>query len=147
MLPTKAEEADITGGDGTCCPRGDCRHGCSCNLPAGPFVQCGGPYQVIPLAEMSTAINNMYPPQRGRKKKVMAKISKSQFLLKLGSFPGGSMVKNLPDKQETWVRSLGWEDPLEEEMATHSSILAWEIPWKEEPGGLQSTGSQRVRHN
>ena len=44
--------------------------------------------------------------------------------------------------QETWVLSLGWEDPLEKEMATHSSILAWEIPWTEEPGGLQSTGSQ-----
>ena len=48
---------------------------------------------------------------------------------------------------ETWVRSLGWEDPLEEEMATHSSILAWRIPWTEEPGGLQSMGSQRVRHD
>ena len=49
--------------------------------------------------------------------------------------------------QETWVQSLGWEDPLEEGMATHSSILAWEIPWTEEPNGLQSTGSQRVEHN
>ena len=49
--------------------------------------------------------------------------------------------------QETQVRSLGQEDPLEEEIATHSSILAWEIPWTEEPGGLQSMGSQRVRHN
>ena len=48
---------------------------------------------------------------------------------------------------ETWVRSLGREDPLEKEMATHSSILAWRIPWTEEPGGLQSTGSQRVRHD
>ena len=48
---------------------------------------------------------------------------------------------------ETWVRSLGWEDPLEKEMATHSSILAWKIPWTEEPGGLQSTGLQRVRHD
>ena len=48
---------------------------------------------------------------------------------------------------ETRVRSLGREDPLEKEMATHSSILAWEIPWMEEPGGLQSTGSQRVRHD
>ena len=48
---------------------------------------------------------------------------------------------------EAWVRSLGREDPLEKEMATHSSILAWRIPWMEEPGGLQSTGSQRVRHN
>ena len=54
------------------------------------------------------------------------------------------MVKN---PQEEWVRSLGWEDPLEEEMTTHSNILAWEIPWTEEPGGLQAMGSQRVRHN
>ena len=57
------------------------------------------------------------------------------------------MVKNLPAVQETWVRSLGQEDLLEKEMATHSSILAWEIPWTEEPGGLQSSGSQRVGHN
>ena len=49
--------------------------------------------------------------------------------------------------QEVWVESLGQEDPLEEEMATHSSILAWEIPWTEEPGGLQSMGSQRVGHD
>ena len=52
--------------------------------------------------------------------------------------PGGSVVKNLPAMQETQVRSLDWEHPLEEEMATYSSILAWEIPWTEEPGGLQS---------
>ena len=51
-------------------------------------------------------------------------------------FPGGSAVKNLPAMQETWVRSLGWEDPLEEEMTTHSSILAWRIPWTVEPGRL-----------
>ena len=56
------------------------------------------------------------------------------------------MVKNLLPIQETWVLSLGLEDPLEEEMATHCSILAWRIPWTEEPGGLQSTGRQRVRH-
>ena len=56
------------------------------------------------------------------------------------------MVKNLPAMQETRVRSLGWEDPLEKEMATHSSIPAWKIPWTEEPGGLQSNGLQRVRH-
>ena len=49
--------------------------------------------------------------------------------------------------QETWVQSLGQEDPLEKEVATHSSILAWEIPWTEEPGGLQSTGSQRLKNN
>ena len=57
------------------------------------------------------------------------------------------MVKNLPAVQETWVRSLGREDPLEKGMSTHSNILAWRIPWTEEPGGLQSMGSQRVRHN
>ena len=53
-------------------------------------------------------------------------------------------IKRLPAKQETRVRSLGWEDPLEKEMATQSSILAWRIPWTEEPGGLQSMRSQRV---
>ena len=63
-------------------------------------------------------------------------------------FPGGSVVKNLPDNpgmQERRVRSLGREDPLEEEMATHSSILVWKITCAEEPGGLQSMGVQRVR--
>ena len=57
------------------------------------------------------------------------------------------MVKNSPARQETRVQSLGQEDPLENEIATHSSILAWEILWTEEPGGLQSTGSHRVGHN
>ena len=57
------------------------------------------------------------------------------------------MVKNLPAMQEIWVRSLGWEDSLEKEMATHSSILICRIPWTEEPGRLYSTGSQRVRHD
>ena len=64
--------------------------------------------------------------------------------------PGGSAVKNLPAMQETqemWVQSLGWEDPLEEEMATHSSILAWKIPWTEEPDGLQSMEFQRMGHD
>ena len=56
-------------------------------------------------------------------------------------------VKNLPAMQETWVQFLGWEDPLEKGMATHASILAWRIPWAEEPGGLQSMGSQRVRQD
>ena len=54
------------------------------------------------------------------------------------------IVKCLPTMQETWVQPLGWEDLLEKEMATHSSILAWKIPWREEPGGLQSMESQRV---
>ena len=59
----------------------------------------------------------------------------------------GQTVKNWPAVQEIQVRFLSGEDPLEEEMATHSSILAWRIPWTEEPGGLQSLGLQRVRHN
>ena len=67
------------------------------------------------------------------------------------SLKGASLVvqrlKHLPPMQETRVRSLGWEDPLEKEMVTHSSILAWRIPWTEKPGKLQSTGSQRVRHD
>ena len=56
-------------------------------------------------------------------------------------------LKRLPAMQETWVQSLGWEDPLEKEIATHSSILAWKIPWTEEPGRLQCMGSQRVGHD
>ena len=56
-------------------------------------------------------------------------------------------VKHLPVMQETQVQSLSWEDPLEKEMATHSSIPAWRVPWTEELGGLQSTGSQRVGHD
>ena len=62
-------------------------------------------------------------------------------------FPGSSMVKNPPAMQEMWVRSLGKEDALEEETASHSNILAWEIPWTEQPGRLQSMESQRVRHD
>ena len=57
------------------------------------------------------------------------------------------MVKSLPAMRETWVQSLGREDPLEGEMATHYSTLAWKIPWTEEPGRLQSMGSQIVRHD
>ena len=62
-------------------------------------------------------------------------------------FPGAQMAKNKPAMWETWVQSLGWEDPLEEGMATHSSILAWRTPWTEEPGGLQwrSRGYRGVR--
>ena len=57
------------------------------------------------------------------------------------------MVKRLSTMQETWVRALGWEDPLEKEMAIHSSTIAWKIPWTEEPGRLQSMGPQRVGHD
>ena len=62
-------------------------------------------------------------------------------------FPGGSVIKNLPVIKKTWALSLGWEDPLEKKMANCSSILAWEISWTEEPGGLKSVGSQRVGHD
>ena len=65
----------------------------------------------------------------------------------LGAFRVAQMVKNLPAMQKTRLQSLCWEDPLEEEMATHSSILAWRILWTLEPGRLQSMGSQRVRHD
>ena len=72
----------------------------------------------------------------------------SRFILSsLRAFLVAQLVKNLPAIRETWVGSLGWEDPLEKGKATHSSILAWRIPWTEEPGGLQSMGSQGVRHN
>ena len=69
------------------------------------------------------------------------------YILYTMNFPGAHTAKNLLAMQETWVQSLGWEDPLEKGMATHSSILAWRIPWTEEPGGLQSMGSQRVGHD
>ena len=64
----------------------------------------------------------------------------------LGASVVAQMVKNLPSMQEIWVQSLGQEDPLEKEMVPHSSILAWRIPWTEEPGGLQPRGAQRVGH-
>ena len=62
-------------------------------------------------------------------------------------FSVAQMVKHLPTMWEAWVQFLGWEDLLEKEMATHSGILAWKIPWMEEPGRLQSMGSQRVGHD
>ena len=67
--------------------------------------------------------------------------------IKKQDFPVAQMVKNLPSVQETRVHSLGREDPLEKGMASHSSILAWRIPWTEEPGRLQSVGLQRVGHD
>ena len=72
---------------------------------------------------------------------------KNQLTFSKKGFPVVQMVKHLPAVREIQVRSLGWEDPLEKEMATHSSTHAWKIPWTEEPGGLQSMVSQRVRHD
>ena len=71
-------------------------------------------------------------------------VENKQILVMILGYPDGSAVKNLSAMQDTWVRSLNWEDPLEKGMATHSSILAWRIPWTEEPGWLQSTGLYRV---
>ena len=68
-------------------------------------------------------------------------------LREVGASLVAQRLKHLPLMQETWVRSLGWEDPLEKEMVTHSSILTWRIPWTEKPGRLQSMGSQRVGHD
>ena len=65
----------------------------------------------------------------------------------IGGFPVAQTVKNLSAVQETWVQSPGWEDPFEKVMATHSTILAWRIPWTEEPGGLQSMKSQKIEHD
>ena len=116
--------------------------------PAGKETTCNaGDHKFIPGSERSPGEGIGYPRDR---------LPTPVFL----GFPGGSgigyplqyslvaqMVKNLPAMQETQVRSLGWEEPLEEEMVTHSSILAWRIPWSEESGGLWSMGSQRVRQD
>ena len=72
------------------------------------------------------------------------KVLKIEAYVLKGGLPGGSVGKNPPAKQEKRVQSLGQEDPLEKEMTTHSSILAWEIPWTEKPGGLQFMGSQEL---
>ena len=73
--------------------------------------------------------------------------SLNTYVYLINGFPGGSALENLPTMQEMWLRFLSWEDPLVEGTATHSSILAWRIPWTEEPGGLQSIGLQRVGHD
>ena len=84
------------------------------------------------------------PRDRGAWWAAVYGVTQSRTRLKqLSSSSSGSMIKNLPAVQETRVQPLGWEDPLEKGMAAHSSILAWQIPWIEEPGGLQSMGSQK----
>ena len=80
----------------------------------------------------------------------MTKVLERTFVWRQGFIRGflvAQLVKNPLAMQEPWVWSLGWEDPLEKVLATHSTVLAWRIPWTEEPGGLQSMGSQRVRHD
>ena len=78
---------------------------------------------------------------------VLAIVNSSEVDIKVHVPSVAQMVKRLSTMWETRVRSLGWEDPFEKEMVTHSSTIAWKILWTEEPGGLQSMGSQRVRHN
>ena len=98
-----------------------------------------------------TSFSILGAPQRGRANKLIRQLLEAfpewTFWSTQWGFLDGSVVMNPPAMKETWVRSLGQEDPLEEEMATHSSILAWKIPWTEEAGGLQSKGSQRVRYD
>ena len=100
-------------------------------------------------------LQSQYPRKRSYEKTQIYYLHVStceyySFISPLSSW-GASLVaqkvKNLPEEQKTWARSLGMEDPLEKEMATHSSVLAWRIPWTEEPGGLQFMGSQRAGHD
>ena len=83
----------------------------------------------------------------GERKCTQKKFKNQYILIDIVPSLVAQTVKHLPTMRETQVRSLGWEDPLEKEMANHSSTLAWKIPWMEECGGLQSMGLQRVRHD
>ena len=94
-----------------------------------------------PTTKVSFVYDLYCPLSTGLEQFSLSKNNNSEFNNK--GFPGGSAVKNPPAMQEAQIRFLGWEDPLEKQMATHSSILVWEIPWTEEPGGLKSMGSQK----
>ena len=95
---------------------------------------------------MNPSDNTAIPWESSRRNLGLMRTIRLKYCL-LRGFSNVSVVKSLLAIQETRVLSLGQEDPLEEEMATHSSILAWKIPWTKEPGRLQSMASQRVRHN
>ena len=101
------------------------------------LLRKGAPSTAGEDAEMQPLWRRVY---RALKKQSYHRTQQFRFLV-------AQWLKHLPAMRETRVRSLGREDPLEKEMATHSSVLAWGIPWREEPGRLQSMGSQRVRHN
>ena len=101
-----------------------------------------GYFQTVPPICVSA---QMLPPQRSLPWPLC--LRQYPQSLPAWGFPVAQMVKNMPAMQETGVQSLGWEDPLEKGMATHSNILAWRILWTEEPGELQSMGLQRIRHN
>ena len=93
------------------------------------------------MCNLKTIQNNTHAKQKQPKKK------KKEKEKRFRGFTGGSLIKSLPANAGGVGSTLGQDDPLEEEMATHSSILAWRIPWTEEPGSLQSMGSQRVGHD
>ena len=110
-----------------------------CSAPAHTCSGVSVGMLVHPFTPCTTVIN-----------KHVSKVFLSSFRARpclIGASLVAQTIKNLPAKKETWVRFLGWEDPLGKEMATHSSILAWRIPCTEEPGGVHSMGLQRVRHN
>ena len=98
-----------------------------------------------PTTKVSFVYDLYCPLSTGLEQFNLSKNNNSEFNNK--GFPGGSAVKNPPAMQEAQIRFLGWEDPLEKQMATHSTVLAWEILWMEELGRLQSMGSQRIGHN
>ena len=106
-------------------------------------------YKVSDTPILSPAIP--FLENKGAKNIYLQKNQKTCTGIFIGALSTASLVaqmaKNPPAMRETWVQSLGWEDPLEKGTATHSSILAWRIPWTEEPGRLQSMGSQRVGHD
>ena len=102
--------------------------------------------EVMKLKDAPWKKSNKEPRQHMKKQRHHF-ANKGPYGLSYGFSPLAQMVKNLPAIQKTWVWSLGQEDPLEKEMATRSSILAWRIPWSEEPGGLQLMGSQRVGYD
>ena len=119
------------------------------NLPATRATWDQSLFQEHPLEKIK-ATHSSIPAWRiswtspwGRKEYMTEQLSLSLFWTSLMAQP----VRSLPAMQEIWIWSLGWEDPLEKEMATHSSILVWNIPWTEKPGRLQFMGSQRVGHN
>ena len=107
------------------------------------------PLSVVPPTQTSSTLETPIPAGWGAVSE--RQTSPPYVQVEFQSYTRASLVaqtvKNLPTTRETWLQSLGWENPLEKGMATHSSILAWRIPWTEAPGGLQSTGSQRVGHD
>ena len=104
--------------------------------------------KLVPVFYKQHVISTLHSFQfKGRILLYTAEFSEKLLAIFKKDFPADSMVKNLPAMQDTWVQSLSWEDFLEKEMATHSSILAWEIPRTEEPVGLQSWGCKRVRQD